>query len=74
MNDTPKAVHLGDGAYVSQGSYHGELVFTANHHDRELATDTVVIGPSEVEGLVLFMQQVGYHIELTCPKKDERSP
>ena len=27
-----RSTHLGDGAYASTGSYHGEIILTANHH------------------------------------------
>lgn len=47
------AVHLGDGAYVSDDGY--GLAFTANHHDPEQATDTVYLDPGAVEQLEKFI-------------------
>ena len=61
-----RSTHLGDGAYASTGSYHGEIILTANHHDRAQATDIVALGPTEVANLVEFLKSVGYHVELTC--------
>ncbi len=47
-----RPIHLGDGAYVSPGSYAGELIVTANHHDPEFATDAVHLDPHAVRSLI----------------------
>lgn len=47
--------HLGDGAYVSVGSYDGEVVLTANHHDPSQATDVVVLDPRAVKNLIAWL-------------------
>lgn len=60
MSNEPRATHLGDGAYASTGSYGGEIIITANHHDPEIATDKVHLGLYEVANLVRFLQDVGY--------------
>ena len=64
----PQSTHLGDGAYASTGDYHGEIILTANHHDRAQASDAVALGPREVQNLIEFLKTVGYHVELTCRK------
>ena len=51
----PEPVHLGDGAYVSPGSYRGEIIITANHHDPELASDAVYLGPHATMELMKFI-------------------
>ncbi len=51
-----QATHLGDGAYASEGSYEGEVILTANHHDPGQATDVVVLDPSAVARLVQWLE------------------
>jgi hypothetical protein len=37
-----KQEHLGDGAYVTiNRDFHGQVIFTANHHNEHEATDKV---------------------------------
>lgn len=37
-----KQEHLGDGAYVTVNrDFQGQVIFTANHHDEIVATDSV---------------------------------
>lgn len=48
-------LHLGDGAYVHLSDY-GEVILTANHHDREVATDAVVLDWRAVENLKKWLE------------------
>lgn len=52
-NPEPKATHLGDGAYLTNGGY--ELIVTANHHDPEQATDRVYIEARALPALLHFL-------------------
>jgi len=51
-------LHLGDGAYASEGRYLGELVITANHHDPDQATDRVFLDPRAIESLVEYIKRL----------------
>jgi hypothetical protein len=53
MND--KAIYLGDGAYASFNEF-GDLHVTANHHDPDIATDTVSIERASVKALIEFLK------------------
>lgn len=56
-------MHLGDGAYVTIdcGESAPELmvVFTANHHDPDLATDRVWLDARAVELLISEFRRLG---------------
>lgn len=52
------AIHLGDGAYASEGRYRGELIITANHHDPNQATDRVFLDPRAIESLVEYIERL----------------
>lgn len=51
-----RALHLGDGAYVSMHN-HGVVWITANHHLRSQATDAVALGPREAAALLAWLQE-----------------
>ena len=49
-----ETIPLGDGAYVTDNDY--EVIFTANHHNPELATDVVSLdGPQAIAKLKQFI-------------------
>lgn len=50
-------IHLGDGAYVSEGSYAGEVVVTSGHHDPNHADDVVCLDPAAVPKLIAWLQE-----------------
>ena len=47
--------HLGDGAYISEGTYPGEVILTAGHHDPEQATNVVYLDPTAVAALLHWL-------------------
>ena len=49
--------HLGDGAYATFNQW-GDVVLTANHHDPELATDTVTIDRRGMEALTRWYKEL----------------
>jgi len=49
--------HLGDGAYISVGSYRGEYLLTANHHDPRQASDCVCLDPRAMAALKNFVER-----------------
>lgn len=51
--------HLGDGAYVSEGTYPGEVILTAGDHDPEHATNVVYLEPPAVAALLQWLGQKG---------------
>lgn len=57
------AVHLGDGAYVSE--WDDGIQFTASHHDPSEASDTVRIARADVPALLAFFRDPRPE---TCPK------
>jgi hypothetical protein len=61
-----KPTHLGDGAYVSQGNYDGEIIITANHHNPLEASDAVFIAPQAIRALEAWLaQRREEHLDLT---------
>lgn len=48
--------YLGDGAYVKQGSYVGEIVIFT--HNGIHPTNSVVLGPSEIVVLERFLKEL----------------
>ena len=51
-----KSVHLGSGAYVT--SEPNGLIFTANHHDPELASDVVWLDDYAIQELKRFLEML----------------
>jgi hypothetical protein len=53
-----EAIHLGDGAYASEGRYRGELIITANHHDPDQATDRVYLNSQAIKSLAGYIERI----------------
>lgn len=49
--------HLGDGTYATFTEW-GDIRLTANHHDPELATETVTIDASGMEALIRWYKEL----------------
>lgn len=56
--------YLGDGAYVADGCYAGEVVLTTE--DGVSVQNRVVMGPTEVAALLRFLE-VRYDLSKACP-------
>lgn len=54
-DDTPRPVHLGDGAYASFDGY--QLWLAANHHENRL----VALEPSAFRALVAYAKSIDDH-------------
>jgi hypothetical protein len=53
--------HLGDGAYVTVGrDFGGQIIFTANHHEEDKATDAIHMDYRSVATLVRFLRSKGF--------------
>lgn len=50
-------IHLGDGAYVSEGCYPGEVVLTTGSHKIEEADNQVVLDPHGVRAFLLWLNR-----------------
>jgi len=51
-----RKMYLGDGVYVSEGAYHGELVLTTENGIA--TTNRIVLGPAEFSGLEEFRRSL----------------
>lgn len=62
MNDEPLIPqYIGDGIYVQEGRFPGEVVMTLGTHKIEEAETVIYIDPSYIPTLVHFMQSVQLH-------------
>lgn len=54
----PNKAYLGDGAYVQEGSFRGEVVLTTE--DGISVQNQVVLGPTEIRALLEWMRSNSY--------------
>lgn len=57
MSRITVSTYLGDGAFVSHGSYHGEVVLTTSDGIKD--TNTVVLDPNGVNMLIHWLKYEG---------------
>ena len=48
-------IHLGDGAYVQEGGYSGEIVLTTGSHVLEESHAKIFLGPDETKRLLKWL-------------------
>ena len=59
----PQKFYLGDGVYLTEGSYQGELILTTENGTEE-PTNIIVFEPEVLYSFVRTLQRLGYNIEI----------
>ncbi len=58
MNEAKLPEYVGDGIYVQEGRFPGEIILTAGSHEIPRAENVIYIDPAYIPHLLKYMNEV----------------